>query len=74
MCITREEVKQWLARGKAEGAIHLFVVSDTFSYVSDTFSYEQYPVFVKPGENVADIRRKYNGVNMQRLKEDHPIQ
>jgi len=51
---------EWFDRGVSQAATHLIVVCDTFSY-------EDYPVFVKPDEDVREISKKYDGVNMQRL-------
>lgn len=58
----REEIREWLERGKAQGATHMIVVCDTFDY-------EDYPVFVMPGEDVRAEHAKYNGPNMQRVME-----
>lgn len=62
MGTTREEIREWLARGKAEGATHMIVVVDTFDY-------EDYPVFVKPDQDVRKVHEEYNGKNMQRVME-----
>ena len=37
--------------------------------VCDTFDHEDYPVYVKPGEDVRAIYAQYNGPNMQRVME-----
>jgi hypothetical protein len=52
----------WVTQGNQEGASHLIVVCDTFSY-------EDYPVFVKPEEDLEEKKKKYNGVNMQKIME-----
>jgi hypothetical protein len=62
MGTTREEIKEWLQRGKEQGATHLLVVCDTFDH-------EDYPVFVLPGENAKTVYEEYNGKNMQRVME-----
>lgn len=62
MGTTREEIREWLERGKAEGATHMIVVCDTFDH-------EDYPVFVKKGEDVRKVHAEYNGQNMQRVME-----
>ncbi|GCE16807.1 hypothetical protein [Dictyobacter kobayashii] len=62
MGTSQEDIKRWLNRGKEEGATHVIVVCDTFSY-------EDYPVMVKPEEKVKDIAKKYDGENMQRIME-----
>lgn len=40
MSTTRKELSDWFDRGIAQGATHMVVVCDTFSY-------EDYPVFCK---------------------------
>jgi hypothetical protein len=37
--------------------------------VCDTFDYEDYPVYVKPGEDVHKIASGYDRVNMQKVME-----
>lgn len=61
MGTTREEIRQWLERGKTDGATHMIVVCDTFDH-------EDYPVFVKPDEDVRKVHEQYSG-NMQRVME-----
>lgn len=51
---------------KASGATHVMVVCDTFSY-------EDYPVLIMPGDDLAAKRREYSG-NMQRVMEVIEIQ
>ena len=48
MGTTRERIREWIERGQEEGATHVIVVCDTFDW-------EDYPVMVKPGE---DVRKK----------------
>lgn len=43
MAATRDEINQWFDRGVAQGARHLLVVCDTFSY-------DDYPVFTTTDE------------------------
>lgn len=59
---TPAEVKTWLERGKVEGATHVIVACDTFDH-------EDYPVFVKPTENVHEKFAALDGKNMQRVME-----
>lgn len=54
--------KEWEQRGKKLGAKHIIVVCDTFSH-------EDYPVFVDNSSELPDLRRHYNGPNMQRVHE-----
>jgi len=60
MATTHEDVERWKAEGFRRGATHVVVVCDSFSY-------EDYPVYVGPHENVATVRAKYDNKNMQRI-------
>jgi hypothetical protein len=62
MATTKADIKRWLKQGKAEGATHVVVVCDTFDW-------EDYPVYVKPEEDVKEVEKKYSGPNMQRVME-----
>jgi len=56
----------WLKRGKKEKATHLIVVCDTFEH-------DDYPVFVKAGQNVREVYTEYSSNNMQRVMEVYAI-
>ena len=62
MGTTRDDIRNWLRRAKAEGATLMIVVCDTYDH-------EDYPVSVKPGEDVRKKYDEYNGKNMQRVME-----
>ena len=63
---TRSQIERWFNRGVKEGATHMLVVCDTWDY-------EDYPVYVKPGEDPREIvQRKATG-NMQRLMECYAL-
>ena len=69
---TRVQIEYWLKLAKAGGATHLIVAVDTFEW-------DDYPVFVMPGQDVHElIRTKYSGQNMQGLMEvyklDEPLE
>jgi type II secretory pathway component PulL len=57
---TRSEIRSWLERAKREGATHMIVACDTFSY-------EDYPISVLPGTNPHDVALGLG--EMQRLME-----
>jgi hypothetical protein len=60
MATTRDDIRAWLAEGKAKGATHTMIVCDTFDY-------EDYPVHIMPGE---DVRKEAaNPGEMQRVME-----
>jgi len=62
MAATYETIRNWCLSGKEEGATHVIVVCDTFSY-------EDYPVFVKPEENIQEKVTEYRSKSMQRVME-----
>lgn len=60
---TPEEIWGWLQDGKRKGATHMIVACDTFNY-------EDYPVYVMPGQSVQDLARQYtNPDQMSRVME-----
>lgn len=62
MAATREDVDAWIKDAKSMGAKHIISVCDTFDW-------DDYPVYVMPGEDLAERKKKYNGENMQRINE-----
>ncbi len=66
MGTSREDIRGWLERGKDEGATHVIVVCDTFDW-------GDYPVMVKPTEDVRKIAKKYDDVNMQTITEVYDL-
>lgn len=59
MRTTQDDIREWLKRAPKD-ATHMLVVCDTFSY-------EDYPKFVMPDEDVRVIAEGSNGPNMTRL-------
>lgn len=62
MAATREDVDRWIATAKAKGETHIISVCDTFDY-------DDYPVYVLPGEDLEEKKKEYNQVNMQKINE-----
>lgn len=62
MAVTGKRFEEWIKEGKEKGATHLISVCDTFDY-------DDYPVYVIPGENLDEKKKKYDGSNMQRINE-----
>ncbi len=58
----KTNIREWLERGKKDGCTHLIVVCDEYSW-------EDYPVYVHPGEDVRKIAHKYIGSSMQKVME-----
>lgn len=56
----RLDILCWFDEGVRKGATHLVVVCDTFEY-------EDYPIYVMPTDNLAEVTAKHNGPNMQRV-------
>lgn len=66
MATTQAEIREWLERAKKNGATHVIVVCDTYDH-------EDYPVEVKPGEDVKHRTAEYSGPNMQRVMEVYSL-
>jgi len=66
MGTSRNEIREWFERGVSNGATHMIIVCDSFSY-------EDYPVYVKPGEDVHTKSSEYSGKNMQRVMEVYAL-
>lgn len=62
MTATKQDVKRWIDSGKDAGATHLISVCDTFDH-------DDYPVYVMPGEDLNEIKSRYDGKDMQRINE-----
>ena len=62
MATTQKEIREWLEGGKLEKATHMLVVCDTYDY-------DDYPVYVKPGQDPKAIYAHYHGPNMQKVME-----
>lgn len=62
MAATKQDIREWLARGKKENATHVIVVCDSFDY-------DDYPVMVKKGQDAFAIAKEYDEKNMQRVME-----
>jgi hypothetical protein len=62
MAANMSDIKQWFEEGVGEGATHMIVVCDTYDH-------EDYPVFVKEGEDVREKEKSYNHREMQRVME-----
>lgn len=64
MATTREEIRRWLEKGKADGATHMIVWCDTFDY-------SDFPQYVYDPEVVATIA--CNPPRMTRLMEVYKL-
>lgn len=62
MTATKEAIREWLFSDDGRNCTHMIVVCDTFDH-------ENYPVYVKEGESIIKMMKKYDGKNMQRIDE-----
>ena len=62
MGTTKRDIREWLKKGKDEGATHVIVMCDTFEY-------EDYPVMVMPGQDIRKEANDRDGKNMAKLME-----
>ena len=58
---TKDEIPGWLDEAKRTGCTHMLVVVDTFDW-------EDYPVYVKKGENLNTAIEEHS-INMQQVME-----
>ncbi|MEK7509369.1 MAG: hypothetical protein AAB605_01500 [Patescibacteria group bacterium] len=66
MAATRSDIARWFKEGQEQGATHMVVVCDTFSY-------DDYPVYVTPGENARDKAAEHDGPEMQKVMEVYSL-
>lgn len=55
MAATRKDIQRWFKEGKKQNATHMIVACDTFDW-------EDYPVFVMPGQDVRKMASKQEKV------------
>lgn len=60
-------IGEWFDRGKKEGARYMIVVCDTFSY-------EDYPAYVKPTEDINERINYFRRSPMQRIMEVYDLE
>jgi hypothetical protein len=66
MATTKDDLRQWFNEGLRLGATHMIVVCDTFDY-------DDYPVYVMPGEDAAEKAVEYAQRSMQKVMEVYKI-
>ncbi len=62
MGTSKQEIKEWFKRGVEEEATHMLVVCDTYDW-------EDYPVYVKKGQDPHKVFEAHSGKNMQSVME-----
>lgn len=60
------DLKRWFETAEEVKATHMIVVCDTYDW-------EDYPVYVNPGEDPRKIAEQYSGKNMQKVMECYKI-
>lgn len=63
---SQQELRDWFRRGKGKGATHMLVVCDTFDW-------DDYPVYVMPGEDAKKLAAENSGPNMTKLMEVYDL-
>lgn len=66
MTATRKDIHGWLVQADALGATHLIVAVDHFDY-------ENYPVYVMPGESVIQVVEMKRSESMQSVDEVYSL-
>ena len=59
---TKEELRKVILQGRNSGSTHVIIVWDQFDG-------ENYPVYVRPDQDVKKVAELYDGVNMQKIDE-----
>lgn len=62
MSTTKDDIKLWIKEGQDKGATHMIVVCDTYDW-------DDYPVYVMPGQDARAEFNNRNGSNMQKVME-----
>lgn len=66
MASTEAQRRAWCERGQRDGMTHMLVACDTFDWTD-------YPVYVRPVEQVQDILRAVEAVEMHRVMEVYDL-
>ena len=61
-----KDLAGWFEDGKAEGATHMIVICDTFDH-------DDYPCYVRPGDDFWAKYDSFDGKNMQRIMEVYDL-
>jgi hypothetical protein len=66
MIATKAQIREWLERGRNDGATHVIIMCDTFSH-------GDYPVFVKHGQDPREIKRRIDDRDTHRFMECYAL-
>ena len=56
MAVSKDDIRRWFKEGQKEKATHMIVVVDTFDY-------GDFPVYVKPGQDVREVEKAHNDLD-----------
>ena len=60
------QLREWFDAGVKEGATHMLVVCDTYDW-------DDFPVYVKPGQDARAVYSATHGHNMQKVMEVYDL-
>lgn len=66
MAATRDDISRWFDDGVAEGATHMIIVTDTFDW-------EDFPVYVLPGQSARVQADDHRSRSMQKVMEVYSL-
>jgi hypothetical protein len=66
MAASKQDITSWFDEGVKQGATHMIVACDTFDH-------DDYPVYVKPGEDVRKCEDRILKSPMQRVMEVYKL-
>lgn len=66
MATGKKDILGWVQEGKRIKATHVVVICDTFDY-------DDYPVYVKVGQDANKIAAEYGAKSMQKVMEIIPV-
>jgi hypothetical protein len=66
MATTKDEIRRWLKHGMESHATHMIVVCDTYDY-------EDYPSYVKGGEDANDAVKRMSATPMAKIMEVYDL-
>lgn len=66
MPASKSDIADWFRTGQEQGASHMLIVVDTFDF-------DDYPVYVAPGVDPAEVCDIYNAKEMRRVLEVYDL-
>jgi hypothetical protein len=66
MTASRSDIRRWVEEGVEKGASHVIIAVDTWDY-------DNYPIYVMPGENARSRVNAQNAKSMQRVDECYDL-